>query len=135
MYISTVNLLEQRRLPAYSFDSRMKLKDYDLNKIVGGLEEMLPGILPDGVEVTFDLADSELKIMGDSLKLKGAILNLIENCSGRARAGRFSYTEHRPCPYLQRDGVVKPVRNRRMCPCFDLRYGHGYERGSQRKNV
>lgn len=81
MYISTVNLLEQRRLPAYSFDSRMKLKDYDLNKIVGGLEEMLPGILPDGVEVTFDLADSELKIMGDSLKLKGAILNLIENAA------------------------------------------------------
>ena len=79
VFIHSKFFRNQRRLPAYSFNSRMKLKDYDLNRIVGDLEEMLPGILPEGIEVIFDIADSELKIMTDPLKLRGALLNLIEN--------------------------------------------------------
>lgn len=87
MYVSTVNLWDQRRLPAYSFNPMMKLKDHDLNRIVEELEEMLPGVLPDGVEVIFDLADSELTITTDPLKLKGAFLNLIKNAGDALRPG------------------------------------------------
>ena len=87
MYISTTSLLEQRRLPAYSFNPRMNLKDYDLDVLVAELEEMLPGVLPDGIEVVFDLAGSELKVMTDSLKLKGAFLNLIENAGDALSPG------------------------------------------------
>lgn len=81
MYMSTINLLEQRRLPAYSFDSRLKLKNYDLNAIIEELQEMLPGIVSEDIEVKVNLSDSELKIMTDPLKLKGALLNLIENAA------------------------------------------------------
>lgn len=79
MYISTVNLLEQRRLPAYSFDSRMKLKNYDLNAVIEELQDMLPGIVSEDIEVQIHLHDSELKVMTDPLKLKSAFLSLIEN--------------------------------------------------------
>ncbi|MHB8111181.1 MAG: ATP-binding protein [Syntrophorhabdaceae bacterium] len=87
MYISTTNLLEQRRLPAYSFDSRMKLKDRDLNGIIKELQDVLAGIIPDNIEVAISLADSELKIMTDPLKLKGAFLNLIENAADALSPG------------------------------------------------
>ncbi len=87
MHVSTVNLWDQRSLPAYSFNPMMRLKDHDLNRIVEELEEMLPGILPEGVEVIFDLADSELTITTDPLKLKGAFLNFIRNAGDALRPG------------------------------------------------
>lgn len=96
MYTSTASLLEQRRLPAYSFDSRMKLKCDDLNRIVGEVAEMLPGFLPEGVTVTIDLTSSELKIMTEPLRLRGAILNLIQNArDALSRGGSLTLSTSR----------------------------------------
>jgi two-component system cell cycle sensor histidine kinase/response regulator CckA len=87
MQVSTVNLLEQRRLPAFSFDPRMKFKSHDLNALVRELEEMLPGVLPTGVKAVVDCANFELKVMTDPLKLKTALLNLIENAGDALSPG------------------------------------------------
>ena len=92
----------------------MKLKDYDLNRIVGGLEEMLPGILPGGIEVIFELADSELKIMTDPLKLRSALLHLIENAGDALLPGgsltlstsRIRFSDGTDCSaHMHREGV------------------------------
>ncbi len=87
MYFHAGNVLEQRSLPAYGFDSRMKLKDHDLNGIVEELQDLLPGIVPDGTEVRVELADCELRVMTDALKLKGAFVNIIENAADALSPG------------------------------------------------
>jgi len=87
MQVSTVNLLEQRRLPAFSFDPRMKFKSHDLNALVRELEEILPNVLPNGVKAVVDLANFELKVMTDPLKLKTALLNLVENAGDALSPG------------------------------------------------
>ena len=144
MHVSILNLLEQGRLPAYSFNARMKLKDCDLNRIVGELKEMLPGILPDGVEVVFDLADSELTIMTDPLKLKGAFLNLIKNAGDALSTGgsltlstsriRFSHGADSSSPYAAGEcalasisdtgiGMNEIVKERMFEPFFTTKSG------------
>jgi len=87
MQISTMNMSEQGRLPAYNFDSRMKLKEHDLNGIMEELQDLLPGVVPDGIEIKMDLADSELRVMTDALKLTGALLNLIGNAGDALSPG------------------------------------------------
>lgn len=87
MYLDAANILEQRSLPSYGFDSRMKLKDRDLNGIVEELRDLLPGIVHDGTEVRVELADCELRMMTDALKLKGAFVNIIENAADALSSG------------------------------------------------
>ncbi|MEN6616403.1 MAG: ATP-binding protein [Syntrophorhabdus sp.] len=83
----------------------MKLKNYDLNAIIEELQDMMPGIVPEGIEVKIKLYDSQLKIMTDPLKLKAAFLNLIENAVEalspggllRVSTGRIRFANNAEC--------------------------------------
>jgi signal transduction histidine kinase len=65
----------------------MKMKHHDLNGIVEELQDLVPGLIPEGVRVKVELADCELRIMTDALKLKGALFNLIENAGDALSSG------------------------------------------------
>jgi signal transduction histidine kinase len=87
MYEQTMNLFILKSLPAFNFDYKMRLKEYDLNEIIKDLEKTLPEQMNEDVKVKIDLADRELKIMADLLRIKEAFLNLIKNANDAMPSG------------------------------------------------
>jgi signal transduction histidine kinase len=65
----------------------MRLKEYDLNRIIKELEKVLPEHIDENVKVKIELADKELKIMADPLRIKEAFLNLIKNANDAMPSG------------------------------------------------
>ena len=69
------NLFALKSLPPFSLDLKMRMKTYNLNSIVRELGTKLVTNMTDGIDLRMDLADKELVVMVDSLKIKEAIFN------------------------------------------------------------
>jgi len=82
-----LNLFILKSLSAFNFDHKMRLKEYDLNGIIKELEKVLPEYMNEGVKVKMSLADEELKIMADPLRIKEAFVNLIKNANDAMPSG------------------------------------------------
>jgi two-component system, cell cycle sensor histidine kinase and response regulator CckA len=87
MYDEPLNLFILKSLPAFNFDHKMRLKEHDLNGIVMELEKILPKHINNEIKVKIDLADRELKIMADPLRIKEAFVNLINNANDAMPSG------------------------------------------------
>jgi two-component system, cell cycle sensor histidine kinase and response regulator CckA len=87
MHEQPLNLFILKSLPALNFDHKMRLKEYDLNRMVKELEKASPDHINENIKVKMDLADEELKIMADPLRIKEAFLNLIRNANDTMSSG------------------------------------------------
>ncbi len=65
----------------------MKLETNTINGIVEQIADLLPGVVPDGIEIKINLADCELRVVTDALKLTGALMNLIGNAGDALSPG------------------------------------------------
>ena len=87
MYEQPMNLFILKSLPAFNFDHKMRLKEYDLNGIIKELEKILPEYMNEDVKIKIDLADREMKTMADSLRIKEAFVNIIKNANDAMPSG------------------------------------------------
>ena len=87
MYKQTQNIFNYKSLPAFSFNEKMRLNEYDLNGIILDVSKLVPEFLNSSVHFQKDIIPTELKIMADPLKIREAFLKLIENANDAMPSG------------------------------------------------
>ncbi len=87
MLNEAINIFNLKSLPAFSFDYKMRFKEYDLNKTVEDLRKVFPQCVADNIEVKTILTGKELKVMADLMRIREAFLNLIRNASDAMPSG------------------------------------------------
>jgi two-component system cell cycle sensor histidine kinase/response regulator CckA len=78
-------------LPAFSFDGGLKLRETDLNEVVGTVESVLQQYVNGYIDVKITLLEKNLKIMADMTLMTEALTHLINNAmDAMPRGGKFS---------------------------------------------
>jgi signal transduction histidine kinase len=120
MYDQPLNLFILKSLPAFNFDHKMRLKEYDLNEIIKELEKILPGYVNEGIKIKIELSDSELKIMADPLRLKEAFLNLIKNSNDAMPSGGMLTFSSKPVSFQDKSINIGNDYSSGACALFSV---------------